>query len=113
MKVLILVGICSLTIFGCGGTENKATGKATVVGRVTELDSTTYLAGARVYESRSGGNSAVTDSMGYFRLENVPFDSQQIFIELEGYKPDTVTFYYPGELDQPLVSQNAYLEKAE
>jgi len=106
--------LCGLLLFSCGKKEEtKAgpTGFAILTGRVTETDSITPIAGAKVYEKDHKEGNAISDSAGYFMIDNVAFEAHTLYVEKEGYEPTTIEFEYKGKLDHPLVTKLAQMKK--
>ena len=63
--------------------------KQTIIGTVIDQQSGNYLRGATVSLIGKGGNaeiSSTTDSLGSFKLKNVPIGRQNVRITLVGYK---------------------------
>jgi len=114
---LIIFGamvLCGLLIFSCGKKEDSKAvplGYAILTGRVTEADSTTPIAGAKVYEKDHKQGSATSDSAGYFMIDNVAFEAHTLYVEKDGYVPATIEFEYKGKLDHPLVTKLARMTK--
>ena len=113
------VGICMIALclaaaalLSCG--QDKTTANEVILtGRVTAEDTTVYLGGVKVYEASHNQGSTVTDSAGYFRLENVSFEEHNIYFEKDGYQPDTLLFEYTGTLEHPIVTRLIKLRKIE
>lgn len=111
----IITAICLICLFtflflSCG-TKQEGNRLAVLTGRVTATDTTVYLEGVRVFEKSHNKMSTITDSAGYFRLENVWFEEHNIYFEKEGYEPYTLWFEYTGKLEYPVVTHHIIMTK--
>lgn len=110
-KILLLtiaVMIFAALFLSCEGQQ-----KTTIfAGRVTEADTSIYLAGVKVYEQSHANLSTVTDSAGYFKMDGVSGEEHNIYFEKEGYEKLVLNYEYTGSLDHPLISQHIIMEKA-
>ncbi len=114
VTVLLAMMFGILVFFSCGKKDSSKTtpaGIAVVTGRVTEADSTVGIAGVRVYEKGFNESQTLSDSAGYFVLENVKFDEHPIYFEKEGYETDEIPFSYTGRLERPVIPKHAILKK--
>lgn len=114
MRPIILLAclgmVCLMVYTSCNGKLEE--GKyAILTGRVTDTDTSIYLAGVKVYETSHGKLSTVTDSAGFFRLEGVQFEEHDIYFEKDGYERYTLWFEYTGQLDRPVVSRLVIMNK--
>jgi len=103
---------CAFTIlFLSCGTRSDSSGQATLTGRVTDADTTIYLADVKVFEKSHAKGSTVTDSAGFFRLEGVMFEEHNIYFEKEGYESYTLWFEYAGTLKHPVVTRHVIMTR--
>lgn len=115
MRLLIAFAcllIAAAVLFSCNGEKIKVE-NATLSGRVTEADTSIYLAGVRVFETSHGKNEAITDSAGYFKLEGVAFEEHNIYFEKQGYETYTLWFEYTGNLKNPMVTEHIIMDKTD
>jgi hypothetical protein len=94
----------------CNGNKLKEE-HAILTGRVTEADTSLYLADVRIYEKSHAKMETTTDESGYFRLEGVAFEEHDIYFEKDGYEPYILWFEYPGSLKKPLISHHIIMDK--
>lgn len=106
--LLIIAAIVCNAIFVSCGTEGKTT---IFAGRVTEADTSVYLAEVKVYEKSHAGRSTATDQNGYFTMDGVSAEEHNIYFEKEGFKTFVFNFEYTGSLEHPLISRHIILEK--
>jgi hypothetical protein len=110
--IIAICLICAFTVlFLSCGTRNDSVQSAILTGRVTDTDTTVYLAGVKVFESSHAQGSTVTDSAGFFRLEGVMFEEHNIYFEKEGYEKHTLWFEYSGTLKHPVVTRHVIMTK--
>lgn len=107
----VFVGICAclMMIISCG--DKTAEKSATLTGKVTDTDTSIAIQGARVFEESHARLSTLTDSLGIFRLDGVMFEEHNIYVEKEGFKPETLWFEYAGKLSHPLLSRKVALTR--
>lgn len=105
IMALCLICLCTALFLSCS-TPEKALEGAILTGRVTDTDTTIYLAGVKVFEKSHAELSTVTDSAGYFRLDGVMFEEHNIYFEQDGYEPYTLWFEYTGHFDRPVVTHH-------
>jgi hypothetical protein len=103
--------IAFMALFLSCGTKEEAARQAVLTGRVTDVDTTIYLEGVKVFEKSHNLGSTTTDSAGFFRLAKVDFEEHNVYFEKEGYEPDTLWFEYNGTLERPVVTENVRLVK--
>ncbi len=106
----IITALCFTCLFmalflSCGQRE-EVSKSAILSGRVTDTDTTIYLAGVKVFEKSHAKLSTVTDSAGYFRLDGVMFEEHNIYFERDDYETDTLWFEYTGHFDRPVVTHH-------
>ncbi len=111
----IITAVCLIIAFtalflSCG-TEKSASKYAIITARVTDTDTTIYLAGVKVFEISHAKLSEITDSAGFFRLEGVMFEEHNIYFEKEGYEPYTHWFEYTGNLEHPIITNHIIMTK--
>jgi hypothetical protein len=116
MKAIItticLMGVF-VTVFLSCGTEQGTSNYAVLSGRVTDIDTTVYLGGVKVFEKSHANLNTVTDSAGFFRLDGIMFEEHNIYFEKEGYEPFTLWFEYNGNLKRPVVTHHIIMTKIE
>ncbi len=107
--VIIVITVCLMLAMAC----EKPTPEKSVIltGKVTEADTSIVVPGAKVYENSHARLSCLTDSLGMFKLDGVSFEEHNIYVEKEGYKPETLWFEYTGQLSHPLLSRRAVMTK--
>ena len=87
MKKIITFIIILISAFKVSAQNDLL--KQTIIGTVIDQQSGNYLRGATVSLIGKGGNaeiSSTTDSLGSFKLKNVPIGRQNVRITLVGYK---------------------------
>jgi hypothetical protein len=115
MIIVTAMIIGTLILSSCGEKKDQApaaaSGVCMLTGRVMETDSITPIAGARIYEKDHHRGTTLSDSAGYFQLDNVTFEKHDILVEKEGYRPTSVSLEYTGKLDHPIVTRLVILNK--
>ncbi len=96
---------CLVILCACGETGKYAV----FTGRVTQSDTSLYVADVKVYEQSHAKLNTLTDSLGYFRLDGVSFEEHNIYFEKEGFETFVFNFEYRGKLSQPIVTEHIVL----
>jgi hypothetical protein len=111
MRVTIIIAciaVCALILLSCGEKHEKY---AVLTGRVTASDTSAYLADVKVFEKSHKKLSTFTDSLGFFRLDDVSCKEHNIYFEKEGYEPEVLNFEYTGNLQHPLITRHVIMYK--
>ena len=111
MRTLIIVSTilaCLIILASCGDKQGK---QAVFTGRVTAADTSVYLADVKVFEISHNKNSTTTDSLGYFRINDISFEEHNIYFEKDGFEPLTYNFEYNGQLERPIITRLIVLHK--
>jgi len=111
LTLFVALLICMTVLLSCGQEKAPTPEGAILTGRVTDTDTTVFLAGVKVYEKSHGNLSTTTDSVGIYRLDGVSLEPHTIYFEKDGYQPDSLYFFYDGTLTHPLLSRSKALTK--
>lgn len=88
------LAVCA-ALLGVAAFPATAAAQATVRGRVVDSEMGNPLAGATVRISQDSAATTKTDSLGFFRIPNVPGGMADVRIQLIGYEEGLFRLYIP------------------